>query len=201
MGVSIAQARKHLAVGGRALDIGCQGGHQLALLADDFDSLVGLDIAPYESMWPQFPYIDFVVHDVDTEPLPFPDEYFRTVIATNVFEHVFDVFGLARELARVLEPGGTCLVAVPNLAFFRNVKSILRGRVPRTGADEFPFQEVSGWDGQHLHYFTHAELAWLLKQVAIDPVAVSVYGRHTRVKKLAPRYLMSTVDIIGRKRG
>jgi SAM-dependent methyltransferase len=195
--VLIDAARPHLNLGGRALDIGCQGGHQLALLADDFDELVGIDIVAYETMWPEFPRLQFMTHDVDRAPVPFPDGHFRTIIATNIFEHVFDVFGLAREVSRLLEPGGTCLISVPNVSAWRSIASVMRGRVPRTGSLKFPFTEVEGWDGQHLHYFTHAELSWLLGEVGITPTETLVFGRFPAVKRLAPRYLSGSVDIVG----
>jgi SAM-dependent methyltransferase len=199
LGLLMEAARPYLSLGGRALDIGCQGGHQLALLADAFDELVGIDIASYESMWACFPDLRFLVHDIDREPLPFPNGYFRTVIATNIFEHVFDVFGLSREVARVLEPGGTVLISVPNVCCWRSIAALVRGRVPRTGALEYPFTEDQGWDGQHLHYFTHDELSWLLRQVAIEPIETLMVGRLPALKRLAPRYLCGSADIIGRK--
>src|SRR4051812_43870975 len=95
--IVIQTAKPYLATGGRVLDIGCQGGHQLALLSDEFEELIGVDIAPYDDMWKLFPQARFVVHDVDAPPLPFPDGYFQSVLCTNLLEHVFDVFGAVRE--------------------------------------------------------------------------------------------------------
>ena len=197
--VIIEAAKPHLRLGGRVLDVGCQGGHQLALLSEDFDELVGIDIASYDAMWAQFNALNFLVHDVDKGPLPFPDGHFRTVIATNVLEHVFDVFGLVRELSRVLEIRGTCLLAVPNVSCWRHVVALVNGRVPRTGANEYPFEETQGWDGQHLHYFTHSELTWLLGRFDIIPIANLVLGRAATIKRLAPRYLCGGIVIVGCK--
>jgi hypothetical protein len=71
--------------------------------------------------------------------------------------------------------------------------------LPRTGSLEFPFTEVEGWDGQHLHYFTHTELAWLLGEVGITPTQTLVFGKFPAIKRLAPRYLSGSVDIVGCK--
>ena len=49
------------------------------------------------------------------ESLPFLDESFDAVISLQVLEHVKDPFLSARELLRVLKPGGTLVVAVPFL--------------------------------------------------------------------------------------
>ena len=200
MKVAIDAARPHLRTGGRVLDIGCQGGHQLDLLSGEFDELVGLDITPYGDMWDQFPHARFVVHDVDGAPLPFEDGFFRTVICTNVLEHVFDVFGLVREIDRVLEDGGTCFVSVPNVSAWRHILALFRGRVPRTGAQEYPFTDRQGWDGQHLHYFTHTELRWLLESAGLTLTATNVYGRLPALKRLAPRFLSGSVDLVAQKR-
>jgi SAM-dependent methyltransferase len=192
-------ARPFLKTGGRVLDVGCQGGHQLALIADNYDEAYGVDVARYDDVWKTIPRVKFIVHDVDTSPLPFPDEHFDCILCTNVLEHVFDVFGLARELARTLKHGGTCLLAVPNVAFFRHLVNLVYGRVPRTGANEIPFTEKQGWDGQHLHYFTHRELEWLLGTVGIRDHRTLYVGRYPWLKRLCPRLLCGTVDTIGTK--
>lgn len=49
------------------------------------------------------------------EELPFADESFDAVISHAVLEHVKDPFRCAREIARVLKPGGELFCAVPHL--------------------------------------------------------------------------------------
>ena len=194
-------ARPFLKTGGRVLDVGCQGGHQLALIADNYEEAYGLDVARYDEIWKTIPRAKFIVHDVDTSPLPFPDEHFDCILCMNVLEHVFDVFGLVREVSRTLKPGGTCLLAVPNIAFFRHPLNLIRGRVPRTGANELLFSEKQGWDGQHLHYFTHREVAWLLNRVGIQVTSILRAGRYPKLKALCPQFLCSGVDVIGTRYG
>lgn len=47
------------------------------------------------------------------EALPFPDDAFAAVVATGVLEYA-DLPAALRELARVLRPGGRCVVSYPN---------------------------------------------------------------------------------------
>lgn len=46
--------------------------------------------------------------------LPFADDSFDRIICSEVMEHIHDDRGAARELARVLRPGGTIAVTVPS---------------------------------------------------------------------------------------
>jgi len=49
----------------------------------------------------------------DAFALPFPDQSFDKVICSEVMEHVHDYTGAARELARVLRPGGIAAITIP----------------------------------------------------------------------------------------
>jgi SAM-dependent methyltransferase len=49
----------------------------------------------------------------DGRTLPFEDGSFSLVTSLDVFEHIEDDLGAMREVARVLEPGGLLLAAVP----------------------------------------------------------------------------------------
>ncbi|HEX2851865.1 MAG TPA: class I SAM-dependent methyltransferase [Opitutaceae bacterium] len=75
---------------------------------DYLPNVVNFEIAPYPST------------DVlgVGEELPFVDNAFDAVFSLAVLEHVKDPFRCARELARVLKPGGTLYVAVPFLQHY-----------------------------------------------------------------------------------
>lgn len=47
------------------------------------------------------------------EPLPFPDNCFDLVLASHVLEHLVNYIGAVTEIHRVLKPGGTLVVMVP----------------------------------------------------------------------------------------
>ncbi len=50
------------------------------------------------------------------EALPFPDASFDAAASLGVIEYADDVGTALRELARVLEPGGTCVFSFPSFA-------------------------------------------------------------------------------------
>jgi SAM-dependent methyltransferase len=104
--------------GDRVLDLGCGAGRHAfeAARRGGVVTAVDLDLGELKH-----------VRDVgDAEPsacampvngdalrLPFPDATFDRVIASEVMEHIGDDGATARELARVLRPGGTIAVTVP----------------------------------------------------------------------------------------
>ena len=45
--------------------------------------------------------------------LPFRDEVFDTVLASDVLEHIYDARGLIAEVARILRPGGHVIINTP----------------------------------------------------------------------------------------
>jgi 2-polyprenyl-3-methyl-5-hydroxy-6-metoxy-1,4-benzoquinol methylase len=53
-------------------------------------------------------------HQSSLEQLPFGDAAFDYIASHEVIEHVEDPQVVAREIARVLKPGGVCVVATPN---------------------------------------------------------------------------------------
>ncbi len=69
------------------------------------EDVINVEIVPY-------PTTDVIGA---SEYLPFADDTFDLVISVAVLEHVRDPFAAARELQRVLKPGGRIFVAVPFL--------------------------------------------------------------------------------------
>lgn len=68
---------------------------------------VGIDIFPGEG-------VDYVLNlckDEDLEKLPFKS--FNTIHCHYIMEHVTDIFSMARNIDRILAPGGVLLLSVP----------------------------------------------------------------------------------------
>lgn len=54
-----------------------------------------------------------VTRQIDATAIPYPDGAFDTLIAHHMLEHIPDDRAALREFARVLRPGGTALLSVP----------------------------------------------------------------------------------------
>lgn len=101
--------------GGRLLDVGCGVGQVVARLTEKGFEAHGVDVSePNIERAKKFcPRCQLY----DGKRLPFPDQYFSSVGALNVLEHVDEPEAFLSELVRVTEPGGRLVISSPN--FFR----------------------------------------------------------------------------------
>lgn len=98
----------------RLLDVGCGTGGS-AFVLSRYGHAVGMDRDPqFLDLSKDRPYAERVVGEA--EKLPFPDASFDVVAALDVLEHLDDDIAGAREVVRVLKPGGTAVVFVPALS-------------------------------------------------------------------------------------
>lgn len=111
-------AHKHVAEraqgGQRVLEIGVGGGEHLVYRHSTTGSerYVGLDLSPaYAEICRAKFGIEVVVGDAAA--MPFADASFDCVIAMSVLEHVERLDTVLGEIARVLQPGGRMLAAIP----------------------------------------------------------------------------------------
>lgn len=143
------------------LDLGCGSGRHLACFARAGFTVAGLDSAPTG--------LALAKHRLATAgltanlrsgdiyaPLPYTNASFDAVIAVQVIHHatVERILGLAREVVRVLRPGGLVFLTVPSLRNqSKEFQEIEPGTlVPLTGREA----------GLPHHYFTPEELRALL---------------------------------------
>ena len=105
----------------------------------------------------------------DVGLLPFADATFDTVVCCETIEHVIDPPGVARELARVLRPGGRLYLTTPS---YLNATGLYRGYLRLVGRryDE---------GGQPLCHFTMLPLTigWL-RRAGLDIERVDGVGHY-----------------------
>ena len=106
-----------LPIDGRLLDVGGGTGRVASLLRGRAAQVVVAD--------PSLGMLHFAgskpgLHAVAacSEDLPFPDNFFQRVIMVDALHHVLDQTRTARELLRVLEPGGRIIIEEPDIRFF-----------------------------------------------------------------------------------
>ena len=172
---------RELALGGitahaRTLDTGTSAGTNLRMLKElGFRNVTGLDISEDAIAFCEAKGLG-LVEQGDVCAMPFADDSFDLVLATDVVEHVEDDAGALREIARVLRPGGTLLLTVP--AF-----KLLWGLQDRVSQHKRRYQlkplaekvTVAGLRVQRAYYFNYLLfLPIFLARRAIDALGIGL---------------------------
>lgn len=106
------------------------------------------------------------VLQVDVEALDVADRAgtYDALIISEVLEHLVDPWSAARKLATCLKPGGQFFASSPNVAHWRVLRSLVRGR--------FEYEDEGVMDRTHLRWFTPASYRALAEAAGIEIVSV-----------------------------
>lgn len=97
------------------LDIGIGSGHcALSLLDAGWKNVYGFDIDGFYKKYFEERGIHFNEGDIQTEKLPYDDNFFGGVVSFHVVEHLANASNYMMEIARVLKPGGVALIVTPD---------------------------------------------------------------------------------------
>jgi 2-polyprenyl-3-methyl-5-hydroxy-6-metoxy-1,4-benzoquinol methylase len=155
--------------GTTCLDVGCGDGLTIALyLTRTTGGCVAVDVSQAAVNQAKGNGVDARLID-DAAALPFADRSFELVTCIEVFEHLFDAEGAAREIARVLVPGGHLIAQVPNTAHWAQRVSMVRGRFVPLG-DQLSLEQP--WRDPHIRFFTVASLLAMIRAAGLEPLRV-----------------------------
>jgi SAM-dependent methyltransferase len=96
-------ARRILDVGCGTGDLGRHAPSGVEILGVDIDTGALREAARFETV---------TCLDLEAAPLPYEDASFDAVLAKDIFEHVLDPGRLAREVVRVVRPGGVVVASL-----------------------------------------------------------------------------------------
>jgi 2-polyprenyl-3-methyl-5-hydroxy-6-metoxy-1,4-benzoquinol methylase len=167
----LAFAREHVTAGQRVLDLGCGSGEFTSSLAAAGAQVIGAEVAETAILAAQrlHPDGDFRLVPFDGE-LPFDDDAFELVWASEVIEHVADTHLWLNEVRRVLRPGGRLLITTPSHG---------RLRLLRDGIERY-----SPPLGDHLHLYTRRSLSGVLHDLGFDTIDVRSGGGPPLLRRL-----------------
>jgi len=164
--LSIIRAMVAMQPGERILEVGCGGGHVLEMFAGA--RLTGVDVSEVflTKARRRLAGLGATLLKGELPELGLADGSFDKVVCMEVLEHVVDPDGLIGQMARVVKPGGTVVVTLPNDRLIHRIKGLIRrsglGAVP-------PFRRISwGADKYHLHAWSPGQMrAMLARHFAI----------------------------------
>ena len=111
----VGQVQKNVKPGAKILDIGCGNGNLSIALGSLGYNVKGIDVDETSVQTAQknnpFPNVEFAV--ADANKFSISDEY-DLIICTEVLEHLQTPKELVESSYRILKPGGTMIVTVPN---------------------------------------------------------------------------------------
>ncbi len=183
---------------GAIADVGCGRGDLWQALGGTFQSCIGVDAVRYDGLPPE---VEFHAADLDAARLPLPDESVDVAAAVEVIEHLENPRAFARELARIVRPGGWVVITTPNqLSALSLLTLVLKGRFPAFQDDAYPAHRTALLEIDLQRIMTECGLRDLaVSYTRLGRLPLSAWHYPDAVARLAPRRLSDNVVIVGRR--
>lgn len=169
------------------LDVGCASGYLGLELSRRGCRVWGVDADPRAlAAIPAGAYVQAAQTDLNgLEKWPFYPAQFDAVIVADVLEHLAEPELALRVLTGALAPSGRMVVSLPNVANVTTRLGLLVGR--------FEYTELGILDRTHLHLYTYASGARLLRDAGLTVIGSYAgsdrFGEFLNRSRLALRLL------------
>jgi SAM-dependent methyltransferase len=138
------------------LDLGCGAGDNARILKQGGATIDGVTLSEKEKVQAEKWCRQVYLHNLETG-LPAHTDYYDAVIASHVLEHICYPAQLLEDVKNRLVPGGTLIVAIPNLLNWKYRCRMLLGR--------FEYNRDGGiMDSTHFRWYTLATARRLLEE-------------------------------------
>jgi SAM-dependent methyltransferase len=162
---------------GAVLDYGCGlGCNYQRLLAASVDRYVGADASSMAVEAAHKRGLEAVPVDTANGTVPLPTASFDGAVCSEVLEHLFDPLSAARELNRVLKPGGVLVATVPNFGYHTwRLLALLRAQVPHEPEDV----TKDRYRGVHIRFFSKLMFKRMLRDAGFVNIKIGSFDDGT----------------------
>ncbi|MDP2632338.1 MAG: glycosyltransferase [Candidatus Curtissbacteria bacterium] len=177
------------------LEFGVGHGWNLPQMTKYFGKITGVDIAPSAIMESkEYGFQNTSLKILKGETLPFKNNSFDLIVATEVLEHVADLEKTVSELKRVVKKGGYILVSVPVYLNLRGISKKVMESMLGVGTWEPARSHPGGFErfltpGKILAQFndckivatqgSHYGIAWSPPMIPLYPASLSPFFDYT----------------------
>ncbi len=146
--------------GQRVLDLGCGDGTLLKLLTETRGvEGWGVEIQDSNVLAAIRNGINVIQSNLEQGLQDFADDAFDHVVLSRTLQTVRHTEGILREMLRV---GREAVVSFPNFAYWKNLRSVLDGRMPVS--EDLPYQ---WYDSPNVRFFTLLDFEALCEQMGL----------------------------------
>ncbi len=124
----------------------------------NIEQVVGIDIQTNNSLPKK--YMSTNKLDLNYEKIPYPDNYFDTIVCGEVIEHLECPIKLIREINRILKNGGKLILSTPSSIYYLEILSDIIGL------------EL---EKEHLYVFNRRKLTKMLNENGFQNLKVLSY--------------------------
>ena len=177
---------------GRVLEIGAGDGATLVELkrSGKAREVIGVELMRLSDGRQDQPEIDrFIVADVEQQSLDLVPESFDAIICGDVLEHLRDPWAVLSYLTGFLRPGGTFIVSLPNIRYWRAFRVIVMG--------DFRYASSGVLDRTHLRFFCRKNMIDLVRSAGLRITNVEptfVRERELHVDRLLNRVTLGVFE-------
>lgn len=181
----------------RILEIGCGNGATgaEAIARNKCGKYIGVEV--FEPIAAQAAKVlnDVHVGNIEIMDLPYPEKYFDILILSEVLEHLVKPNDVIARISKLLKPGALVFASSPNIAHWRVIFELVKGR--------FEYQGQGIMDESHVHWFTPFSFEALFNRNGIATKSLGNVGNDSRGFRVAPIRLqhlfMAQINFVGFK--
>ena len=163
-----------VAPGHRVLDLGCGNGALLRHLIDSRQVVGwGVEIDKSDVLAAIRNGISVIQSNLEDGLRDFADQSFDHVVLSRTLQTVRHTEAILREMLRV---GREAVVSFPNFAYWKNLRSVLNGRMPVS--EDLPYQ---WYNSPNVRFFTLLDFEALCEQMALTVVERQVLDEEGQV--------------------